>query len=1027
MIGKSERQSVEFLEWEAQGRGFQLWEYPVVPEPLFSPFPGHGFLRDGTVEDDGRKPTLLSSLVRRVSERLAPAATAERKEESPRERAPEMLARDELIELRVHLPESLKIDVGQYVDFFGSLRGCREPVAFEVIAAGGRMWVQFAVHPGDERLFSHQLEAFFPTVTVVPTQNVLADTWGELKEPNVGTVDFGLGKEFVIPFSGLRGDPFVGLAGALGEVGDGEVGIFQVVFSPVSSPWDESIVRAVTHNDGSAYFVNAPDLLPGAKQKTELPLYATAVRLAAKAQAQDQDRVWEIIVNAGRALGAYGSQRGNELIPLNNEGYPQEAHEEDVVRRQTHRSGMILNAAELAGFVHLPSSDVRAPKLRQKVRKTKAVPSIASNTNGLLLGTNEHLGVERNVALSNEQRARHMHVIGASGTGKSTLLFNLIRQDIENGEGVTVVDPHGDLIDRVLGVIPEHRIDDVVLLDPSDEEHIVGFNILSAHSDWEKNLLAADLTSVFRRLSSSWGDQMNSVLSNALLAFMKSDRGGTLIELRRFLLEPAFRSEFLKSVRDPNVVYYWQKGFPQLGGNKSIGSVITRLDTFLSPESIRFMVAQRENRLDFGDIMQSGKIFLAKLSQGAIGKDNSHLLGSLIVAKLQSEAMARQRQAESARRYHWAYLDEFHDFLTPSLADSLSGVRKYRLGLVLGHQEMRQVERDPDVASALLSNAYTRIVFRVGDKDARTLESGFSSFEARDLQNLGTGEAVCRVERSDFDFNLAIPMPEAVDEAAALRERVVAASRTRYARPRAEIEASLAPAEPVSEPQHVREEPTAIPSEREEKKPTAPEAIVEECRAAPAPAKPHTTKAADPVALPDLGRGGAQHKAIQVRIKEEAEKLGFRVVIEHETAGLGQIDIVLARDGAAVACEVTVTGTIDYEVGNVSKCLKAGFTQIAVVGTSEDRLGKLASAVTNSLGAEKAKFVGYFLPDAFIASLRDVPKSRPETASEPARTRGGRVVKRAVVTLAPAETKVREEQALRLMAELMKRKQRPPE
>ena len=136
------------------------------------------------------------------------------------------------------------------------------------------------------------------------------------------------------------------------------------------------------------------------------------------------------------------------------------------------------------------------------------------------------------VRLSPEQRTRHCHIIGATGTGKSTLLFNLIKKDIENGEGVAVLDPHGDLIDRICGIIPESRIKDVVLVDPSDSEYSVGFNILSAHSDLEKNLLASDLVSVFQRLSTSWGDQMNSVLQNAILAFLESDRRGTLADLQ---------------------------------------------------------------------------------------------------------------------------------------------------------------------------------------------------------------------------------------------------------------------------------------------------------------------------------------------------------------------------------------------------------------------------------------------------------------------------------------------------------------
>src|SRR5665213_3050892 len=283
---------------------------------------------------------------------------------------------------------------------------------------------------------------------------------------------------------------------------------------------------------------------------------------------------------------------------------------------------------------------------------------------------------------------------------------------------------------------------------------------------------------------------MNSVLQNAILAFLESERRGTIADLRRFLIEPSFRNEFLKSVRDLEVVYYWQKSFPHLSGNKSIGSILTRLDTFLAQKPIRHMVSQPENRLDFAQIMDSGKIFLAKLPEGLLGKENSYLLGSLLVSKFQQLAMSRQAQQIAARRDFWIYIDEFHNFITPSMAQILAGALKYRIGLTLAHQELHQLERNRDVASAVLSNPYTRIVFRVGDGDAKRLSDGFAFFEARDLQNLETGQAIARIEKADNDFNLTIPFPETVDPAKAetTRQAMIAASRAKYATPRADVE-----------------------------------------------------------------------------------------------------------------------------------------------------------------------------------------------------------------------------------------------
>ena len=229
-----------------------------------------------------------------------------------------------------------------------------------------------------------------------------------------------------------------------------------------------------------------------------------------------------------------------------------------------------------------------------------------------------------------------------------------------------------------------------MLLDPSDEAYPVGFNILSAHSELERNLLASDLVSVFRRLSTSFGDQMTTVLGNAILAFLESSEGGTLADLRRFLVEPGFRERFLATVRDPEIVYYWQKEFPLLTG-KPQGPILTRLDTFLRPKVIRHMVSQKENRLDFAAIMNGRKILLAKLSQGLIGEENSYLLGTLIVSKLNQIATSRQNMAAAERTPFYLYIDEFHNFVTPSLAAILVGARKYNLGLILAHQELQQL------------------------------------------------------------------------------------------------------------------------------------------------------------------------------------------------------------------------------------------------------------------------------------------------------------------------------------------------
>jgi hypothetical protein len=441
-----------------------------------------------------------------------------------------------------------------------------------------------------------------------------------------------------------------------------------------------------------------------AAEKISSPLFAAVIRVAA--QSPKSARAWRIAEGLGKSLRQFADAASNELIPLTNDEYDDERHADDVVTRRSCRAGLLVNRDELLSLVHLPSASARSAKLKREERKTKAAPALAFG-HALKLGLNQHAGKSVPVTMSAEQRSRHMHLVGASGSGKSTLLLNMIVQDIENGEGLCVLDPHGDLIDEVVGRIPEARVPDVVLLDPFDDAYPVGFNILSAHSDLERNLLASDLVSVFRRLSTSFGDQMVTVLGNAILAFLESSEGGTLPDLRRFLVEPGFRERFLGTVQDSEIVYYWRKEFPLLTG-KPQGPILTRLDTFLRPKVIRHMVSQKENRLDFAAIMNGRKILLAKLSRGLIGEENSYLLGTLIVSKLNQIATSRQNMAASARTPFYLYVDEFHNFVTPSLAAILAGARKYNLGLILAHQELHQLPIPSALAACLQLRPWSR-------------------------------------------------------------------------------------------------------------------------------------------------------------------------------------------------------------------------------------------------------------------------------------------------------------------------------
>lgn len=280
--------------------------------------------------------------------------------------------------------------------------------------------------------------------------------------------------------------------------------------------------------------------------------------------------------------------------------------------------------------------------------------------------------------------------------------------------------------------------------------------------------------------ATSWGDVMDATLANAVLAILESDCGGTLLDLKRFLVEKSFREEFLHSVNDDEVRYFWTNEFPLVAG-KPQASILIRLDQFLRQRIIRHIVCQKDNKLDFRSIMDDRKVLLVKLSHGMIGVENAHLLGTLIVTKLHQIALSRQDT--TTRPFFAIYLDEFHNFVGPSIEPILSGIRKYNIGLSLSHQGFRQVQsQSQEVAASVIANCYTRICFRLGDADADRFASGFSHFDAADLQNLGIGEAIARVERADNDFNLKTSDPGKMDDARLEAKRSKILNRARAIR-----------------------------------------------------------------------------------------------------------------------------------------------------------------------------------------------------------------------------------------------------
>jgi hypothetical protein len=337
-------------------------------------------------------------------------------------------------------------------------------------------------------------------------------------------------------------------------------------------------------------------------------------------------------------------------------------------------------------------------------------------------------------------------------------------------------------------------------------------------------------------------------------------------------------------------------------------------------------------------------------------------------------------------------VDEFQNFITPSMAEILSGARKYRLSLVLAHQELAQLGKSDAVSSAVLANAGTRIVFRVGDSDARELARGFAHFEAEAIQSLGIGEAIVRVERSDQDFNLRVPFDSnegSGDEAR--REEAVRRSRSRYATSRDEIEAcerqrliELAATQPAKRQEPKKPELAATEPPEPVPPPVVPERQPSQSTPPIAPEAPQYASTSLKADLEELGRGGEIHKAAQADFKRLAEQRGFRATIERQLPGsLDTVDLYLERDGVGIACEVSVTNTLEYEMRNVTKCLRAGVQHVLVLAVDAEKHQRLSAAITSLLSPEQQKLVLCLMKDEFAAFLDAIPQKEPNSKSAP--------------------------------------------
>ena len=399
--------------------------------------------------------------------------------------------------------------------------------------------------------------------------------------------------------------------------------------------------------------------------------------------------------------------------------------------------------------------------------------------------------------IKTDDRRRHMYLIGKTGMGKSVTLENMIIQDIRNGKGVAVVDPHGELVEKIIKFVPPERINDVVYINPADLSYPVAFNVLESVSEEHRHLVASGLLGVFQKLwAESWGPRLEYVLNNAIMALLEYP-GSTLLGVMRLLIDKSFRKKVINKISDPMIKSFWvdeYSKYPDKFQSEAIAPIQNKVGRFLSSPMIRNIVGQVKSSIDLRQIMDDQKILLLNLSKGRIGEDNSALLGAMIITKIQLAAMSRVEIPEAQRVDFYLYVDEFQNFATESFGNILSEARKYRLNLIMAHQYMEQLSET--TRSAVFGNVGTIICFRVGGEDAEFLAKEFTPrFEEVDLLNLNKYHVYLKlmidgVASEPFSATTLPPVaePEGANDN---MEKIIKVSRERYAVKREVIEEKI--------------------------------------------------------------------------------------------------------------------------------------------------------------------------------------------------------------------------------------------
>lgn len=564
--------------------------------------------------------------------------------------------------------------------------------------------------------------------------------------------------------------------------------IYQLILVPIGKKWQSRLADFAVSGGGKD--ANGHPLPHPQKNQIELKAVHGGFKVYLRLAANNPEALKALV----GSFGSFANPSGNYLVSKKPSFFSGDKLVKSIFNRSLWGKCQVLNDLEIASLWHLPTQLVTLPNIAWGRKIVSEPPDNLPVADDLddkekqqvtFIGRTEFKNKLTTFGIQRSDRPRHVYLIGKTGTGKSTLIANMAIEDIRKGEGVAVIDPHGDLIQILLQYIPKHRINDVCYFNPADPEYAFPLNPLEVNNPSQRELVASGIVSIFHKLyAHSWGPRLEHILRNTLLT-LTSAPDTTLGDVIRILTDKKYRQRVLEKMDDKNLLAFWKKEFEPMGDRlkqEAISPILNKVGQFVSSPLIRQILAHPKSKVKIKEIMDKGKILLVDLSAGKIGEDNSALLGAMIITQIQLAAMSRVFVSEEERKPFYLFVDEFQNFATRSFIRILSEARKYKLDLVLANQYMAQLERE--IQDAILGNVGSLASFLVGAQDAQVLDKEFGKeFNSDDLVDLGKFQVLLKLsidnETCKPFYATTLPLPKCVNKN---REKIVKMSRMQFGR-----------------------------------------------------------------------------------------------------------------------------------------------------------------------------------------------------------------------------------------------------